>query len=236
MPATSPTRRAERHVLVPYSGGCIQAKALLIAAAIIGLYASPAQAAHPHIDVGCNHAVSAQQGLATAVAVWPPKRWHRKWPKHSAITAHRQQVRCAKGPGHRAAIQRSWEVHRHRFYEHQHYCRSGIVITGRVSYFGGGLEASGHYTSEPGIALNIAPGSESGWNNSTTRGWLSGLQRFWVTIDGHRAVLPVTDLGPAGFTQRAIDVTEGGVAALGLSGAFPTDVIGTAKLIPDGCA
>lgn len=122
------------------------------------------------------------------------------------------------------------------FFDKRRHCRGGVVIRGRVSYFGGGLTASGHYTSEPGIALNISPGSEGGWDNSLTRGWLERLQRFRVTIAGHSAVLPVIDLGPAGFTGRALDVTEGGVAALGLGGAFPTDAIGTAKLIPSGCS
>jgi len=185
--------------------------------------------------VSCARPVSAKQGIGLAEVVWNTRRWQRGAPKASAIAAHRRHVRCASGPGHRAAIIHRWNVDRRRFYRERHRCSSGTVVTGRVSYFGGGLEASGHYTSEPGIALNIAPGSEAGWDNAITRGWLSKLQRFWVTIAGHRAVLPVTDLGPAGFTWRAIDVTEGGVAALGLSGAFPTDAIGTARLVPPGC-
>lgn len=129
-----------------------------------------------------------------------------------------------------------WQKDRRRFAHKRHHCRSGYLVQGRVSVFGGGLEASGHYTSEPGIALNIAPGTDGGWNNSLTRTWLSRLQRFRVTIAGRSAVLPVTDLGPAGFVGRAIDVTEGGAAALGLSVSyFPTDSVGTARLIPDGC-
>lgn len=187
------------------------------------------------LQVGCAHAVTAKQGVGLAEAVWSPKRWQRGAPKSAAVATHRTQIRCAKGPGHRAAIIHRWESERSRFRHRRHHCRGGFTLHGRVSYFGGGLEASGHYTSEPGIALNIAPGSDAGWNNSITRGWLASGQRFWVTIAGHRAILPVTDLGPAGFTQRAIDVTEGGVAALRLSGAFPTDVIGTARLIPPGC-
>jgi hypothetical protein len=186
--------------------------------------------------VGCNHAVTAKQAIGLAEAVWSPKRWHRGDPKQSALRAHRQQVRCAASPGHRAAIEHAWEVRRRRFYRKRHHCRSGIVIRGRVSVFGGGLTASGHYTSEPGIALNIAPGTDAGWNNATTRGWLSKLQRFRVSIEGHVAVLPVIDLGPAGWVGRAIDVTEGGATVLGLSVSyFPTDSIGSAKLIPPGC-
>lgn len=170
--------------------------------------------------------------------VWKPERWHRAAPKESTIAAFQRKVQCAAGPGHREAILDTWSRDRGRFERYRHhqvYCHSGQEITGRVSYFGGGLMASGHYTSEPAIALNIAPGSEAGWNNATTRGWLSKLQRFRVTVAGHSAVLFLGDLGPAASTGRAIDVTEGGVAALGLSGAFPTDAIGTAKLIPSGC-
>ncbi len=187
------------------------------------------------VGLGCSHAVTAKQGLDLAEVVWDTHRWMRGAPKAVALAAHRHQVRCAKSPGHRAAIRSAWEVRRRHFYRERHRCRGGRVVTGRVSYFGGGLEASGHYTSEPGIALNVAPGSEGGWDNPITRGWLANFQRFWVEIAGHRAMLPVTDLGPAGFTWRAIDVTEGGVAALDLSRAFPTDSLGTEQLVPPGC-
>lgn len=90
----------------------------------------------------------------------------------------------------------------------------------------------------PGLALNTAPGTDAGWNNPTTRGWVQHRQRFWVSIegDGHRAVEPIVDLGPAGFVGRAIDFTAPATYDLGLSpGSFPTDAMGTAKLIPGGC-
>lgn len=131
---------------------------------------------------------------------------------------------------------RRWRAAKEIYFKKRRHCRGAYELRGRVSVFGGGLEASGHFTSEPGIALNIAAGTDAGWDNATTRGWLSKLQRFRVTIEGHTAILPVTDLGPAGWVNRSIDVTEGAAAALGLSvGAFPTDEIGTAQLIPDGC-
>ncbi len=182
--------------------------------------------------------MKAKQGAVFAAQVWAPERWRRGSPPTKTIRAHQHQVHCAAGPGHRAAIKQSWAADRAAYYQrrrHELYCRSGTVIEGRVSYFGGGLMASGHLTSEPAIALNIAPGTESGWNNSLTRSWVASQQRFRVTIAGHTAVLFVGDLGPAGFTQRAIDVTEGGVSALGLGGIFPTDAWGKAKLLPDGC-
>jgi hypothetical protein len=189
------------------------------------------------VGLGCSHPVTAKEGLGLAEAVWSTHRWMRGAPKPVAVAAHRRQVRCAAGPGHRAAIQHRWEVQRAAFYRERHRCRGGTVVEGHVSVFGGGLEASGHYTSEPGIALNIDTSSEpGGWNNSTTRGWLERGQRFWVTIEGHRAILPVTDLGPASWVSRSIDVTEGGAVAMGLSVSyFPTDSIGRAQLIPDGC-
>lgn len=185
---------------------------------------------HPPTPPRCT--AKAFRGFAERV--WRTSAWHRGAPPAKVIAAQRRRIACA-GPENRRAMQRTWHRLQRRYFDERHRCRGGTVVVGRVSYFGGGLMASGHYTSEPAIALNISPGSESGWNNSITRGWLASLQRFRVTIAGHTAVLFLGDLGPAGFTQRAIDVTEGGVAALGLSGAFPTDSIGRAKLIPPAC-
>lgn len=114
------------------------------------------------------------------------------------------------------------------------FATGGTVVRGRVSVFGPPLEAagttaSGLSSSEPGIALNINPGTDSGWNNATTDAWVRNRTRFNVTIDGHSAVLPVIDKGPAGFTGRAIDVTGAGSRALNLNPAnFPTDAIGSA--------
>lgn len=166
--------------------------------------------------------------------VWAKDRWHRGDPPQSTIRAQREKLDCV-GSKAQAVMQRTWKRDQNRFYSKRQRCRSGTVIKGRVSYFGGGLMASGHYTHEPAIALNISPGSDSGWNNSTTRGWVNSLQKFWVTVMGKTEVLFVGDLGPAGFTNRAIDVTEGGVAKLGVSASAITDTIGTAKLVPHGC-
>lgn len=90
----------------------------------------------------------------------------------------------------------------------------------------------------PGLALNIAAGSEAGWNNETTRTWVLKRQRFWVWVEGHghRAIEPVVDLGPAGWVHRSIDFTAPATYEVGLSpSGFPTDAIGVAKLIPPGC-
>lgn len=111
---------------------------------------------------------------------------------------------------------------------------TGNTLTGRVSVFGppvegAGSTASGLSSAEPGLALNINPGSDSGWNNATTDSWVRARTRFLVTIGSHRAVLPVIDKGPAGFTQRAIDVTGAGAERMGINPyLFPTDAIGTA--------
>lgn len=209
-------------------------KALLaiVALGAVCLYATASSAAHP--EPRC----SATQFRDFSSKVWDPSRWRRERPTHGAISAQRRRLSCA-GSQARRAMQHRWRSDRRAFYVYRRemlVCARAPVVVGRVSYFGGGLMASGHYTSEPAIALNIAPGTESGWDNATTRGWLAALQHFRVTIAGHSAVLFLGDLGPAGFTQRAIDVTEGGVSALGLSGAFPTDASGRAKLLPPGCA
>jgi phage-related protein len=113
-------------------------------------------------------------------------------------------------------------------------------LKGKVSWFSGGATAGGRNTSEPGIAVNLHPGSESGWDNAKTRHWMeqsnAGHPAYAnVSIQGHQAKLPITDLGPAGFTNRAIDVTEGGVKKLGFSLAgFPTDVEGVADFLARG--
>lgn len=207
------------------------ALSLAIGAAII----APSHTPHSPA-VSCGHPVTAKQFVSFSQRVWDPARWHRGNPRPRTIAAYHRKLSCAVGPRNRQAMQERWDRDRGKFLSRRRYCRSGTVITGRVSYFGGGLMASGHYTSEPAIALNIAPGTESGWDNPTTRSWVARQQRFRVTIAGHSAILFAGDLGPAAATGRAIDVAEGGVAALRLSGAFPTDAIGTAKLIPQGCS
>jgi hypothetical protein len=116
-----------------------------------------------------------------------------------------------------------------------HFAAGGIV-KGRVSTFGppgegAGKTASGVSSSTPGIALNLKPGTDAGWDNATTNRWVRDRQAFTVSIGGHRGVLPVIDKGPAGRTGRAIDVTGAGARRLGLDPArFPTDSIGTAAI------
>lgn len=112
-----------------------------------------------------------------------------------------------------------------------------MIVKGKVSWFTGGATAGGKTaSSDAGLALNLHPGSEGGWDNATTRGWMAKSKAGHpvlgdTTIAGHHAVLPIIDLGPAGFTGRAIDVTAPGVAKLGLSTAsFPTDSIGTVMI------
>jgi hypothetical protein len=205
---------------------------------LTALVALAVLAGAPHHHAAPNPVCTAPDFAQFSAEVWKLSLWERGQPKHSVIASQRRRLKCA-GPENRKAMRKTWHRDQRAYFlyrRQQIYCRSAPVVKGRVSYFGGGLMASGHYTSEPAIALNIAPGTEAGWDNATTRGWLADLQRFRVTIAGHTAVLFLGDLGPAGFTQRAIDVTEGGVSALGLSGAFPTDAVGAAKLIRPGCA
>ena len=107
-------------------------------------------------------------------------------------------------------------------------------VRGRVSVFGPPTEAAGNTASglssaEPGIALNINAGTDSGWNNSTTDAWVRARKLFKVIIRGHKALLRVIDKGPAGSTNRAIDVTGAGARKMGFNPMnFPTDAIGTA--------
>lgn len=111
------------------------------------------------------------------------------------------------------------------------------VYRGKVTWFNGGATAGGSDTSKPGLALNLNPGSDSGWNNSKTQKWMTASRAgrpYYadVGIGGKSAILPLTDLGPAGWTHNMIDVTEGGVSKLGFStGNFPSGTEGVAWLL-----
>jgi murein DD-endopeptidase MepM/ murein hydrolase activator NlpD len=92
-------------------------------------------------------------------------------------------------------------------------------VSGKVSWFGGPHDpssgpttASGASVREPGIAV---------YNRSTLGG-------YWkVTApNGRTAVLRQTDLGPAPFTGRKVDVTYSALGQLGYNeGNFPTDSV-----------
>lgn len=95
---------------------------------------------------------------------------------------------------------------------------SGQSLTGRVSWFGGPNDgstsqttASGAPTSTPGIAI---------YNRAT----LGGYWRVTDTKTGRSAVLKQTDLGPAPWTGRKIDVTYSALNRFGYGEHnFPTD-------------
>jgi hypothetical protein len=95
---------------------------------------------------------------------------------------------------------------------------AGTTVAGKVSWFGGPHDAetgnsktaSGAPTSVPGIAI---------YNRATLGG-------YWkvTAANGKSAVLKQTDLGPAPFTGRKIDVTYSALGKLGYNeGNFPTD-------------
>jgi cell wall-associated NlpC family hydrolase len=99
---------------------------------------------------------------------------------------------------------------------------SGRSLTGRVSWFGGPhdpttrpVTASGEPISTPGIAV---------YDTATLGG-------YWQIEfpDRHLAVLPQTDVGPAPWTGRVLDVTYSALPDLGYSAqSFPTDATVTA--------
>lgn len=112
------------------------------------------------------------------------------------------------------------------------------IVRGKVSYFGGQDTAGGKTAdNDAGLALNLKPGTDSGWNNAKTQKWMraSNAGRPYyadVGINGHSSILPIIDLGPAGWVDRAIDVTTPGVSKLGFSTSnFPTDAMGEAWLL-----
>lgn len=93
----------------------------------------------------------------------------------------------------------------------------GQVLAGRVSWFGGPNDptsgpttASGEPVTVPGIAV---------FNTATLGG-------YWrVTFPNHRtAILRQTDIGPAPYTGRVLDVLYSALSAIGYSEHdFPTD-------------
>jgi hypothetical protein len=211
--------------------------AILIAAITAALILPSKAAAH--------HDVIFQKVAPVIERTWHPDKWKRGQPGAGAIKHYRIALRHARSSKHRAIIRRKWRRAKRAYYrhrEHQRYCRSGMVIEGRVSWFTDGITASGLSAgANAGLALNIAAGTDSGWNNSTTQGWISAARSgapvdFHVWIAGRYARMPVIDLGPAGWVYRAIDVSGPGVDLLGLSrSSFPTDSWGKVKLIPPGC-
>lgn len=104
---------------------------------------------------------------------------------------------------------------------------AGQTLTGRVSWFGGphdattgSTTASGAPTSQPGIAV---------YDTATLGG-------YWQVQfpNGHVAVLQQTDIGPAPWTGRVLDVTYSALAQLGYTEqSFPTDATITATYVGD---
>jgi hypothetical protein len=115
------------------------------------------------------------------------------------------------------------------------------IVKGKVSYFGGDGDlqevAGGGMSNRPGLALNLRPGSDSGWNNAQTQRWMRWSREgrpmlALVKTQGKEAILPIIDLGPAGWTNRAIDITKAGVVAMGLNpSTFKTDAPGRVILL-----
>lgn len=102
---------------------------------------------------------------------------------------------------------------------------NGTSLTGKVSWFGGPHDptagpttASGQPTSTPGVAV---------YDTATLRG-------YWqITFPNHHvAVLQQTDIGPAPWTGRALDVTYSALSQIGYTEQnFPTDATITATYV-----
>lgn len=115
-------------------------------------------------------------------------------------------------------------------------CRPKHVVTGRVSYFNDSQTYTGiSAASHEGLAVNIAPGTDWGWNNSRVRRWADSGQRFIVELQGRKRKTRIIDLGPAGSTGRALDFSAPLANAMGWGSNFPTDSIGRLYLIRKGC-
>jgi hypothetical protein len=117
------------------------------------------------------------------------------------------------------------------------FARGGI-IRGKVSRFADSVTASGiSAASKAGLALNLKAGTDSGWNNSKTQGWMEAAAEgkpYYadVGINGKSGIFPMIDVGPAGWTGRSIDVSHPAARKMGLGiGSFPTDAVGEAWIL-----
>jgi hypothetical protein len=185
---------------------------------MVGMVAFIPHHGHHHtVASQCGRVVTAKQSHAFVDTVWEPSRWRRGSPPRQTRLAWRHMLSCA-GPGNRHAMKKRWRDRKRQFYAKRSHCRSGPLFVGRVSVFSGGLTAGGYQATEPGIALY----------NQGTLG-----EMFVVTTTTGRAVLRQTDIGPAPWTGRVIDITEASQSLLG--GSVVTDSTGSAKLIPADC-
>lgn len=185
----------------------------------------------------CQKRFEAKHTQAFASKVWDTRRWARgKPPKRMQRLYQHKLLHCAVSRKHRKVSRRVWKLKAKRYAQHRR-CHMADEYSGRVSWFSDGITASGiSAASNAGLALNIQPGTDYGYNNSTTQEWIAEQQLFLVEVNGHRAFMPVIDAGPAGWTGRMIDISGPGVDLLGISrGSFPTDAVGSVKLVLPGC-
>jgi len=174
-------------------------------------------------------------------AAWDKPRWRRGQPKAQVIRFYRRSLARADRID-RKLIKQRWRKAKRTYYKHRKYCRSGMVIEGRSSYFSDGITASGMSAAHnAGLALNLAPGTESGWNNERTQRWMARARAgnpvyAEVRLLGRRGVFPIIDLGPAGWVGRLADYSLPAVYELGFTPAnFPTDAISYVRILPSAC-
>jgi hypothetical protein len=112
------------------------------------------------------------------------------------------------------------------------------VLRARVSWFDDSVTASGLDASKlPGVALNLRPGTNSGWDNPTTDRWMISARNgdpyyARITIRGRSLVVPILDKGPHESTSRGIDITLQAARKMGWTAqGFPTDAMGKAVIL-----
>lgn len=84
---------------------------------VLGLFASPALAAHPHKHpAGCpRHLITATDFRSFSAAVWEDTHWRRGLPPAPIIADFHREIHCSAGPGHRQAMQERWQRDRAAF-------------------------------------------------------------------------------------------------------------------------
>lgn len=111
-------------------------------------------------------------------------------------------------------------------------------LRARVSWFTGSMTASGmNANKRAGVALNLRPGTEAGWDNERTNKWMIAAREgnpyyARIVIRGRKITVPIIDKGPHESTNRGIDLTLRAVKRMGWEGPdFPTDAFGKVYLL-----
>lgn len=183
----------------------------------------PPQAEQPAVRVATCHKVT-------------PETYNRQIRKLDRIAPakhkrHRAKHKVCKWTKYKPVVDQITEL-----------CRPIEVTFGKGSWFDDTTTSTGRSAAtHAGLALNLNPGTDAGYNNSTTQRWVAMVRAhappiILVKYAGRSHYTTIVDTGPAGSTGRALDFSKPLIHAMGWNSLnFPTDSWGTAYEIRRGC-